>query len=190
MACVMTLVVTACATQTPDTVAVPDGSGVDADAGTITFDMLDADRDSYLDMAEMPALVHRGVFKDWDADADSALDRNEIADTAFQVFDDDGNGVVTGREWVANAPRWLPRGTTVEPLLEFDADGDSELDVDEFAAILGGATFGDVWADAPLDEARFAEAYFGVYDLDDDGQVSHAEFESGQAHATVSPEAQ
>lgn len=181
----LTLALTACGSDEPEEVAVADSPAVDSDINAVSFDTLDANGDSYLDLDELPEYVDRGLFEAWDADADSEVDRDEIVGNAFELFDDDADGVVTQEEWETNAPRWLPTGTAIKPLVDVDADGDSELDVDEFSEAFDGDVFGEEWVDVPLDAQRFADAYFELYDLNDDGKVSQAEFDSGQAETGV-----
>ncbi len=74
------------------------------------FTTLDANGDSYLDVDEIAEWEdEEGVFTQWDADADSELDRDEIAGNAFGLWDADGNGKVSQKEWRQGTALWYPQ---------------------------------------------------------------------------------
>ena len=151
----------------------------DGVASPTAFATLDIDGDSYLDADEIPEGADRGVFGTWDADADSEVDRDEITGNAFLLWDSDGNGTINATEWEQGTERWYPRTTTIVPLQDADGDGDSELDADEFAEQFDYTRLGEAWMADRLDQDTFKNAYFELYDSDDDGKVSELEFKTG-----------
>ena len=151
------------------------------------FDTLDANGDSYLDTDEIAERADaRGVFDAWDADADSELDRDDIAGNAFRLWDRDGNGNVSEEEWRTATELWYPDGADLVVFDDVDGDGDSELDRDEFAERFDVSALGEAWEPETLDERTFERAYFGLYDTDDDGRISKDEWTYG-AHAFGTP---
>lgn len=144
------------------------------------FDTLDANGDSYLDVDEVAEWVDdEGVFQEWDSDSDSELDADEIPGNAFQLWDADGDGTITESEWQTGTELFLPADSEVEALSDWDSDGDSELDVDEFSERFDASLLGETWSADTFDESTFQEAFFELYDVDDDGQVTRDEWIEG-----------
>lgn len=181
-----TLGLTACGSDEP---TEPQALDQDTTTAAGEFDTLDADGDSYLDEDEIAEYANKAAFEPWDADADSEIDRDEIVGNAFWLFDADGDGAVTQAEWEDGATRWLPSGTVIVPVADHDADGDSELDEDEFTEAYDADALGEDWVDVPLDEQEFADRYFELYDADDDGKVTEQEFEAGLDYFSVPADA-
>ena len=160
----------------------------DEAAADDAFPTLDRSGDSYLDVDEVAEWVDdEGVFAAWDVDADSELDGDEVAGNAFGLWDADGNGLITEDEWRTGSETLLPDADPV-PLNDWDGDGDSELDLDEFSEEFDASILGESWASDPLDEETFASAYFELYDADADGKVSAGEWEIGSSRFGTSME--
>lgn len=176
----------ACADE-PDPVAVDetvdetiDDDPIDDTAGVDDFDTLDANGDSSLDEDEIAEWVdEEGVFDQWDSDADSELDEDEIHGNAFALWDSDGDGTITETEWQTGSELFLPADGEVVAMDDLDGDGDSELDADEFAEGFDVSLLGETWSADSLDETAFKQAYFELYDFNDDGQVTSDEFSKG-----------
>ena len=148
----------------------------DAVATADDFDTLDANGDSYLDRDEIAESADaNGVFEVWDADADSELDRDEIAGNAFTLWDRDGDGRVSEEEWKASTDLWYPADAEFVVFDDVDGDGDSELDRDEMVERFDLSALGEAWGPGPLDKRTFKRAYFSLYDRDDDGRISKEE---------------
>ena len=146
------------------------------------FDTLDANGDSYLDSDEIGESADaRGVFDAWNADADSELDRDDVAGNAFRLWDRDGNGKVSEEEWKAGTDLWYPEDAELVVFDDVDGDGDSELDRDEVLERFDLSAMGEAWDVEGLDKTTFKRAYFSLYDTDDDGRVSKAEWAYGAA---------
>ncbi len=144
------------------------------------FSTLDRNGDSYLDVDEVAEWKDRdGVFTAWDADVDSELDRDEIAGNAFSLWDADRNGKISQDEWRQATDLWYPRDVDFRVYGDWDLDGDSELDVDEFKERFDYSALGESWRSSSLDKETFKKAYFELYDTDDDGKVSAAEWRQG-----------
>ena len=116
---------------------------------------------------------------DWFTEVDVRVDRDEITGNAFRLWDSDGGGATSANEWEQGTDRWYPSTVTVVPLQDADGDGDSELDADEFAEQFDYTRLGEAWMTERLDQDTFEDAYFELYDSDDDGKVSETEFETG-----------
>lgn len=146
------------------------------------FDTLDANGDSYLDNDEIRESADvSGTFDAWNADADSELDPDQIAGNAFRLWDRDGNQRLSKEEWETGTELWYPDDAEVIVFDDVDADGDSELDADEFSERFDVSALGEAWTSGTLDENEFKSAYFGLYDTNDDGKVSKAEWAYGPA---------
>lgn len=144
------------------------------------FGTLDANGDSYLDDDEIRESADvSDVFDTWNADADSELDRDQIAGNAFRLWDRDGNRRISEEEWRSGTELWYPEDVDVVVFDDADADGDSELDVDEVAERFDVSALGEAWTPSSLDEMQFKRAYFSLYDTDDDGRVSKEEWDYG-----------
>ena len=149
-------------------------------ATTPGFGTLDANGDSYLDEDEIAESADvSDVFDTWNADADSELDRDQIAGNAFRLWDRDGNGRISEEEWRSGTELWYPEDVDVVVFDDADADGDSELDVDEVAERFDVSGLGEAWTPSSLGESQFKRAYFSLYDTDDDGRVSKEEWDYG-----------
>lgn len=151
-----------------------------ATVDTGRFSALDANGDSYLDVDEVAEWKDReGVFTRWDADKDSELDRDEIAGNAFSLWDADRNGKISETEWKQGTDLWYP--TRVNPGVygDWDGDGDSELDLDEFKERFDFSALGESWGARSIDKQTFKNAYFELYDTNDDGKVSTSEWTQG-----------
>ena len=151
-----------------------------ATAAAQEFDTLDANGDSYLDNDEIRESADvSGTFDAWNADADSELDPDQITANAFRLWDRDANGKLSEDEWETGTELWYPDDAKVVVFDDVDGDGDSELDADEFAERFDVSALGETWTSNTLDENEFKSAYFGLYDTDDDGKVSKAEWAYG-----------
>lgn len=153
---------------------------VPAAASVSDFDTLDANGDSYLDADEIAESADAASFFDaWDADADSELDRDEIAGNAFRLWDRDGSEAVTEEEWKTGTDLWYPTKSKVTVFADIDNDGDSELDADEFAERFDLSALGESWQEQTYTRDTFRSAYFELYDRDDDGKVTEDEWTYG-----------
>lgn len=169
----------------PEAAPVVEEDTAGEDAGVVDvstdFHTLDANGDSYLDIDEVAEWVDdAGVFGEWDIDADSELDTDEITGNAFELWDTDGNGTVSQEEWESGVELWFP---DLAPVVfsDLDSDGDSELDIDEFSERIDLSPVGESWTADSFDEETFKAAYFELYDTDNDGRVSDSEWTSGAA---------
>ena len=146
------------------------------------FDTVDANGDSYLDNDEIRESADAaGAFDAWNADADSELDRDEIAGNAFRLWDRDGNKKVSEKEWQTGTELWYPDDVDPVAFADVDADGDSELDADELSERFDVSALGEGWDSDTLDKSTFKQAYFSLYDTNDDGRVSKDEWNYGAA---------
>lgn len=152
------------------------------------FSTLDASGDSYLDADEIAEWVDdEGAFRSWDEDADSELDRDEITGNAFSLWDSDNNGKISEQEWKRGTDLWYPSNVGVRVYSDWDGDGDSELDGDEFREQFDVSALGEFWRTDPLNAETFKKAYFELYDVDDDGRVSRAEWADGSRNFGIAP---
>lgn len=175
----LALGLTACADDPEPDLAVDPTTVEPADT---EFDTLDTSGDSYLDVDEVAEWAEgTEVFGDWDLDGNSELDRGEITGGAFELWDTDDNDIVSQAEWEDGVDLWYPDDADSVVFSDLDNDGDSELDVDEFSENVDLSPVGESWTADTLDEATFGDAYFELYDLDNDGRVSEDEWSSGVA---------
>ena len=148
----------------------------------VSFGTLDANGDSYLDVDEIAESADDDrLFDAWDADADSELDPDEIAGNAFKLWDADGNGTVSEKEWRDGTALWYPDGARLAVFSDWDGDGDSELDADEVTERFDVSALGEAWTSGSVGKSTFREAYFDLYDANDDGRVSEPEWRTGSA---------
>lgn len=172
-------VLPACADEPDAAGGAVEPAGQDA-VVSYEFDTLDRSGDSYLDVDEVAEWVDgSGTFEDADADADSELDADEIAGNAFELWDGDDNGTISEEEWKTAADLWYPQQSDVTVFSDWDGDGDSELDADEFTERWDVSAMGESWQVVPLGKEQFKESYFALYDADEDGKVSEFEWRDG-----------
>ncbi|MDX1577060.1 MAG: hypothetical protein R3266_01190 [Gemmatimonadota bacterium] len=157
--------------------------------GTDRFLTLDANGDSYLDADEIAEWVDdEGILMSWDIDADSEIDEDDIEGNAFRLWDQNDDGLVSEEEWKTGAELWYPTDTEIVPIADWDLDGDSELDADEFAEAFDVSVLGEIWVQDDLNRATFKHAYFDLYDTNDDGLVDRMEWDAGLAfHGIPNP---
>ncbi len=156
--------------------------GADDAAVGSDFNTLDTSGDSYLDTDEVAEWVDdSGTFEEWDADADSELDADELAGNAFQLWDSDDNGTVSEEEWKTGTDLWYTQSSNVAVFSDWDGDGDSELDEDEFTERWDASLMGEQWTTIPMGKDQFKANYFSLYDADDDGKVTEEEWRDGAA---------
>ncbi len=167
-----------------------DGTSEAVETTTVVedFSTLDASGDSYLDVDEIAEWVDdKGPFRSWDEDADSELDRDEISGNAFSLWDSDNNGRISEQEWKRGTDLWYPDKVTVRVFGDWDGDGDSELDGDEFKERFDVSALGESWQTDTLGAETFKKAYFELYDVNDDGRVSRAEWTDGSRNFGIAP---
>ena len=171
---------TACGDDEPDVADDPvvEESGAGQEE-VLEFQSLDVNNDSYLDIEEIPDAEQRDAFSGWDTDRNAVIEADEVYGTAFMFWDIDKNGRISEAEWRENAEVWYARPVG-EAFSDWDGDGDSELDADEFAERFDFSAVGESWRDA-LNEQTFKNAYFELYDADNDGRVSELEWQRGKA---------
>ena len=192
--CALALGVAGCADGDPEILADPEPVELDAGADVADdgatqdvdviddFETLDVDGDSYLDPDEVAEWRDADrAFASWDADADSELDRDEIDGNVFQLYDEDGDGTVSETEWVSAAESLYPEEEELAVFSDVDEDGDAAVDADELAEGADLSPLGSAWTASTLDEHEFRDAYFELYDVDDDGRVSETEFRDGSS---------
>ncbi len=171
----LALALSGCGDDSDDPVATPTTV-----APVDNFTTLDRNGDSYLDLDEIAEWKDRdGVFTRWDADKDSELDRDEIAGNAFSLWDANRNGKISQDEWKQGTELWYPTGVDFRVYGDWDRDGDSELDADEFKERFDYSALGESWKARSLDKQTFKKAYFDLYDTDDDGRISASEWTQG-----------
>ncbi len=172
LAALLTLAVGACGDGDSDSENV---TADDAD-----FPTLDASGDSYLDADEVAEWVdNSGTFDRWDADSDSELDRDEIAGNAFNLWDTNDDKKLSQKEWESGTDLWYPDNVQHVSYGDWDGDGDSEVDADEFSEKFDFSQLGEAWHVDSFNEETFKKAYFELYDFDDDGRVSEDEWTRG-----------
>lgn len=168
-----------CGDDSDDEIAVDEPAAIVDDDD---FDTLDANGDSYLDGDEIAEWADdTGAFNEWDIDGDSELDRDEITGNAFELWDADDNGSVSEQEWEDGAELWYPDDAETVVFSDLDGDGDSELDGDEFAESVDLTPIGESWNADSFDAENFETAYFELYDRDADGKVTETEWTDGAA---------
>lgn len=166
----------------PDTErGVPDAEAADApdtERPMVTpYREWDANRDMVLQRDEFALWrTDRDAFAAWVGE--DGLDREMFADRIHVSWDTDGDGVVTEQEWAVG----------VEPVLgepgswsDWDADGDSELDVNEVAESLeiqGTYDLIDSDQDRIIDDEEIADFLYDLIDLNDNGELDVTEWDA------------
>lgn len=140
------------------------------------FVQLDTDASEYLTPDELSLWFDtEGILERWDIDRDSIVSKEEVLSHSFGLWDRDGNGVIDETEWKRATEAWYPADAEPIVFADWDDDGDSELDADEFNEAFDLSVLGEIWI-GDLDRDVFKNAYFELYDLNDDGQVSEIEW--------------
>lgn len=142
------------------------------------FATADADEDAYLEVDEISLWFDEaGILERWDVDRDSLVSRQEVLAHSFGLWDRDGDHALTEVEWQRGVDQWFPGDAEPIVFADWDDDGDSELDADEFNESFDVSVLGELWIE-DLDRAVFKNAYFELYDLNDDGRVSRLEWDA------------
>lgn len=150
------------------------------------FETLDADGDSYLDADELAEWVDdEGMFTRWDIDGDSEVDADEVNEAIYTILDLDDDDVLSEAEWTTGAMYLYPDDVDPGIFTDWDLDGDSELDLDEVAEGLDVTNWNEDWygaADPVLGYDEFIDRFYTLWDLDDDGLLDTVEYHGGAAY--------
>ena len=119
-----------------------------------------------------------GWFERFDTSNDQYIETTEFKAGTFDRFDDNDDLVISQDEF-DNATSLFYDGDYDQSYSDFDADGDSNIDSQEFMNTYGTDRF-DSWEadddnDDRISEDEFSQGLFGVADDNGDGNVSQDE---------------
>ena len=105
-------------------------------AGTASAQMFaqwDADGDGQLTEREfVRGAQDRGLLQDLDFDEDGVVDRTEFHQGVYQLWDRDGNGVLSVSEWDRGFDQWFGEGTVDLDVAAWDRDSDGRITQTDF----------------------------------------------------------
>jgi len=145
------------------------------------FGELDTDRSGYLTRDEWRAWWVEGDFAaEHDADGVEGLDVSEWVHHTLALWDTDDDDVLSEAEWTSGVERWYGEDVELGVWVDWDLDGDSELDADEVQEAferegLYDRVDGD--HDALLDDEELADWFFDLFDADDDERLDWTEWD-------------
>lgn len=181
------LALSACGTDAPpaeEFAATPD-TATPMEVEALDFAALDADGDSLLAPEELARWTEaEGIFAAWDVDGDAEIDGPEVSEAVFLHWDADEDAQVTRDEWQAGAEYLylLDEAVVAGAFENWDASGDSVLDLVEVAEGLDTTDWTETWLaeeEVLLTRDAFHREWYALWDLDEDGRISMAEFEEG-----------
>lgn len=140
----------------------------------------DTNADGVLDEAEFgEALGTSELFERWDTDAEGSVDRAELLQGVYDLWDRDGDGDLSVSEWDDSVDLWYGEDAVNLRVEEWDSDGDGVVGPFEFAeAINDTALFAKIGIDAgegPLTPEVLETALFDLADADDSAFVAEDE---------------
>jgi hypothetical protein len=175
----------ACA-QEPDQDEMPEpaieAAEAPADQRPVTpFEDWDVNQDQALQVEEFTVwTADEGKFDEWVDD--EGLDREAFLERTAEVWDANGDAILTRAEWEAGVSEMYGDASygTYE---EWDTNGDSELQPEEIEA--GHEAHGfyaqiDGNQDAVIADDEISAFIFDVFDRNDDARVDQNEFEYGR----------
>lgn len=142
------------------------------------------------------------AYAEWDVNGDRALSRDEFgtwaaevgwptmdeatfARAAYDLWNVDGDTVVSAQEWEQATRRWYGEAIPFGPWSAWDADGDASLDPEEVASAFARHRLHepvDRNDDGRLDDVELADWWFSVWDFDDDQAVDSSEWDWGTTY--------
>jgi hypothetical protein len=144
------------------------------------FASWDQNQDRLLQRAEFNAWARdEGLFDDMVGD--DGLDREALNQRIYDRWDMDGDGTVTEIEWQAGAGDVydLDYGNWTD----WDADGDSQLDMNELAEAherIGFWNELDRNADGRIDDEDLGDWFFNLFDTNDNDALDPQEWDMGR----------
>lgn len=146
------------------------------------FEEWDANQDQALQKEEFSAwATDQNVLSDWEGD--QGLNREALHQRVLDVWDQNDDEAVAENEWRTGASTLLG-DADLGLYAEWDANGDSTLDVAEIAAGLEARslyTRVDSNQDARIDGEEIGAFFFDVLDINDDAQLDTTEWDYGRS---------
>ena len=125
------------ATMTTATVNPTTATVADVDRRWGALGDWDTDRDNRLARTEFDTRFG-SVFDRWDADRNAAVSRDELADTWYDLWDNNNDNIVDEQEWTRATTNWKFDGVTYDNWRDWDLDNDGRLLENEFDQRFGG----------------------------------------------------
>lgn len=123
-------------------------------------------------------------FIDRDANNNGILDTAEFPGYVYRHWDRNNDGFINSDEWDMSTVRWYAPGTTTyKTYTAWDKNGDGRIDSSEFDRVVTDTKLYSSWdsnADNTIESDEYAAATFRMYDVDNDGQLSLAEWKRAQ----------
>ena len=122
-------------------------------------------------------------YQDYDLNNNGILDSTEFPKYVYHRWDVNGDGFVSSDEWNRGVARWYPaeRSTEYKTYTFWDKDADGRLDPNEFDSVVTTTKLYNTWdmnADNIIQSDEYATSSFQLYDTDDDGIISLAEWQA------------
>jgi hypothetical protein len=130
------------------------------------------------------ALASLYIFPRWDRNADRALDRYEFTAQVLRVWDDDGDGRVSTREWADASRAWYRSERDHGEFTDWDVNRDRFISGGEFAVRVRQTGLFERWdhdGNDRISRREFLHYAFEVWDRDDSGSVERAEWNTSLA---------
>lgn len=128
----------------------------------------------------------RGIYDEWNTDAEEGLVGEELAGGAFAAWDVDNDNNLNQNEWQEGAGTWFADDEYGD-WGEWDANGDSALDANEVAEAFERENLYDRVdrdSDALIDDEELADWWFDIWDGNDDALIDTTEWDQVGAEWT------
>lgn len=143
----------------------------------------DADNNGLIEnnKIEEKSFTHSPYFSEWDANGDKKIDQDEFYNNYFTMVDKNNDNVLSEQEWQDGINSFFGSKGDLKhgELPEWDANGDSKVQPEEFDKYLKDAEYFAEWDkndDEQLEEKEFAEEVFSMWDTDGNGVIEADEF--------------
>lgn len=169
---------------TVDTSATSTSATIDpATATVVTVDRSwgawgdwDTDRNDQLARNEFDGRFDT-VYDRWDADRNRSLSRDELADTWYDLWDNNNDNLVDEQEWTRATKAWDFEGIAYNGWRDWDIDNDGRLLENEFDQRFGGIY--DRWdmdRNNALTRDEFRDTWWDLFDNNNDDFIDDNEW--------------
>lgn len=117
------------------------------------------------------------VYDRWDADRSRALSRDELADTWYDLWDNNNDNFIDEQEWTRGSRNWNFDGVDFRSWRQWDVDNDGRADANEFRQ--GFRSIYDVFdtdRNDNITREELRQRWWDLFDGNDDNMIDASEW--------------